>query len=103
MKRGGISPASRAQRAKVREALSVVSSRPGCDPAHLWPRSKGGCNHPDCVVALTRDEHDAFDRGQLDILPSLIARECWDEMAHPISVHHVSPQRLVERLTGRSA
>jgi len=100
VKRRGISEASKAQRAKVREALSVVSSQPGCDPAHLWPRGRGGCDSPDCVVPLTRREHEAFDRGELDLLPSLIARGYWREMAHPIEAHQVSPVRLVERLTG---
>jgi len=99
MRRRGISEASKAQREKVRDALSVVSSQPGCDPAHIWPRGRGGCDSPDCVVALTRAEHEAFDAGRLELLPSLIARGCWREMAHPIEAHHVSPVQLVERLT----
>lgn len=98
--RRGISPASPAQRAKVREARSIVSLQQGCDPAHLWPRGRGGCDDPLCVVPLTRAEHEAFDRGQLDILADLIAAGCWAEMAHMVQVHHVDPLSMLHRLTG---
>jgi hypothetical protein len=96
-----ISPASKAQRDKVRHAKSIYSARPGCDPAHIWPRSRGGCDHPDCVIPLTRDEHNEFDAHRLDILSCLVARKCWAEMAHPIIAHGVSPLQLLERLTGQ--
>lgn len=98
---GGISPASKAQRDKVRHAVSIYSGQPGCDPAHIWPRGKGGCDHPDCVVPLTRTEHNAFDAGRLDLLATLVARKCWAEMAHPIACHEVSPLMLLRRLTGQ--
>lgn len=92
--------ASHAQRRKIAGMASIVSGRSPCDPAHLWPRSRGGCDDPLCVVPLTRDEHRAFDQGRLDVLPSLIASGCWAELAHAIEAHHVSPLTLVRRCTG---
>ena len=70
-RRRGISPASTAQREKTREALSVVSGRPDCDPAHLLPRSllTEGQDDPRAVIPLTRDEHGLYDTGRLDLLP----------------------------------
>jgi HNH endonuclease len=67
-------PAAPAQRAKVagRECL-VCGWRPA-DPAHLVPRSPGGCDHPDCVVPLCRTHHRRYDRGQLDLLSHLEPR-----------------------------
>jgi hypothetical protein len=99
-RRAPISPASDAQRARVRGRVSIVSGQRPCDPAHLWPRGMGGCDHPDCVVPLTREEHRAYDAGELDLLPYLVARGCFAEMAHVIGAHGVSPVTLVERLTG---
>ena len=49
--------------AGLRRARSV-------DPAHLVPRSLGGCDHAHCVVALCRAHHRAYDRGELDLVPS---------------------------------
>lgn len=92
--------ASPAQRAKVNARGSIVSGQRPCDPAHLWPRSKGGCDEPDCVIALTREEHRAFDEGRLDILPALIAGDCWAELAHLIQAHRINPITLVHHLTG---
>lgn len=96
----GFTPASVAQRAKVKGRGSIVSAERPCDPAHLWPRSRGGCDHPDCVVALTRAEHRAFDDGQLDLLPYLIAQGAWLEMAHMIGAHRADPISMLQRLTG---
>lgn len=87
------------------------------DPAHLWPRGKGGCDHPDCVIPLCRflqtlyepvgilriDKgcHPAFDAGELDLLPRLADSEAWaKEQAHPILVHGVGLVELVRRLSG---
>jgi hypothetical protein len=41
------------------------------DPAHLTPRSLGGCGEALCVVPLCRFHHRAYDRGELDLLPHL--------------------------------
>jgi hypothetical protein len=99
-KRKPVSPASPAQRDKVRARASIVSGWGPCDPAHLWPRGMGGCDHPDCVVPLTRAEHRAFDRGEIDLLPHLITAGCWDELAHMQAEHHVDPIAQLHRLTG---
>jgi len=98
--RTGFTPASSAQRAKVKGRGSIVSAKSPCDPAHLVPRSHGGCDHPDCVIALTRAEHRAFDDGRLDILPYLIAQGAWVELAHMIGAHHADPISMLQRLTG---
>lgn len=99
--RKAISPASSEQRAKVDGAVSIISAQSPCDPAHLWPRSKGGCDSADCIVPLTRWEHRAFDDGKLDLLPALIAGGFWAELGHMLTEHQVSPTRMLERLTGQ--
>lgn len=98
-KRPGISPASKEQRAKVRDAVSIVSGQPGCDPMHLVDRSLGGCDSPLCVVPATREEHRAFEAGTLDLVPHLIAAGCIPEMQHALG-HLRSPLRLIHKLTG---
>jgi predicted restriction endonuclease len=50
-------------------ACVVCGDRGAIDPAHLVPRSLGGCDEAACVVALCRRHHRAYDRGQLDLLP----------------------------------
>lgn len=100
--------ASPAQRAKVKLlpclACGYGSDFPdetGVDPAHLWPRGKGGCDHVDCVIPLCRSCHRAFDRGELDLTPKLAASEGWaKEQAHPILCHGVTVVELVRRLAG---
>ena len=67
------------------------------DPAHLVPRTLGGCDHPECVVPLCRRCHRAFDRRELDLLPHL-EPGCRLELAHALS--HVPLVRLIERVTG---
>lgn len=92
------------QRAKVKGLPCAACGRAedewtAVDPAHVWPRGKGGCDHPDCVIPLCRTCHVAFDGGDLELLPSLIDRGYWVEMAHPTLCHQVSPYTLTERLT----
>ena len=99
-RRDGFTPASKAQRAKVRERGSIISGEWPCDAAHLTPRAWGGCEHPDCVIPLTRLEHRAFDDGRLDVLGALIAHGCWAELAHAVLEHHVDPIALIQRCTG---
>lgn len=109
--------ASAQQQAKVeglvcagcgREASDLVA----IDPAHVWPRAKGGCDHEDCVVPLCRPKafnpadlgcHRLLDDAskKFDLLKRLIGYESWSvELAHPILVHGVGPVELAERLTG---
>jgi hypothetical protein len=71
--------ASAAQRRKVtgRPCL-VCSTRRAVDPAHLVPRSLGGCDAPECVIALCRRHHRAYDARALDLLPYLeVLRSLW--------------------------
>ena len=64
--------ATEGQRAAVAGRRCVVCGidRP-IDPAHLIPRSLGGCGDPLCVVPACRRCHRAYDRGELDLLPYL--------------------------------
>jgi hypothetical protein len=64
--------ATDAQRAAVagRPCL-VCGGTSRIDPAHLIPRSLGGCGHPLCTVPLCRVCHRAYDTGRLDLLPHL--------------------------------
>jgi hypothetical protein len=73
------------------------------DPAHLWPRGLGGCDSPDCVIPLCRTCHRRLDdpSAAFDLLPALVDRGYWVELAHPILCHEVSLTPLLERVTGR--
>lgn len=106
-RRQAVSPASPAQRAKKAAGASIISgATEGLDPAHICPRDLGGCDHPDCVVALTRAEHEAFDHPdhrtgkRLDILPHLIAHNCIDELCHALRHYRGDLIALLERVTG---
>jgi hypothetical protein len=97
LERTPVSPASAAQRAKVRGLACLVCGGRPVDPAHLVPRSLGGCDHPACALALCRACHAAFDRGRLDLLPHL-EPDHRAEPAHALS--HLSLLALLRRLTG---
>ena len=57
----------------------------------------GGCDHPDCVVALCWLHHRAYDTGRLDLLRHLEPR--WRaEIAH--AVGHLGLISAYRRLTG---
>lgn len=108
--------ASPAQRKKVQGEVCVgcgkEASEDGSlviDPAHLWPRGKGGCDKPDCVLGLCRFVYDGsgchrlFDEGRLDLLERLTGKETFQaELAHPITEHGVGLVELVRRLSGSS-
>lgn len=83
-KRRAISPATPEQRAKVKRACIVTGSTEHVDPAHLWPRSLGGCDDPLCVCPLRRDVHELYDRHEFDLLPYLIAHGYHEEIAHAV-------------------
>jgi hypothetical protein len=95
--RTAVSPASDAQRLKVAGKACLVCRKQPVDPAHLWPRSLGGCDHPDCVVPLDRRCHRAYDRGELDLLPYL-EPGYRVELAH--ALEHLSLVALLRRVTG---
>jgi hypothetical protein len=104
LKQGRGFAVTKAQRVKVAEAFCLYCGRDRAslpiDPAHLWDRSRGGCDDPACIVPLCRECHRAYDEHRLDLLPLLVEFGYWAEMAHVIAEHHVSPARLLERLTG---
>lgn len=99
-RRRPISPASPEQRAKVKGAVSIVSGEGPCDPAHLVDRSLGGCDDPLCVVPLVRSEHRAFEAGELDLLPALIAHGLTAEVQHALGHLEGNVIGLLEKLTG---
>lgn len=80
MKRSPVGHASEPQRAKIRHAACRFCLRTPVDPAHVTSRAQGGCNDPDCVIALCREHHRQYDEGWLDVLP-LLSRE---EQAHAV-------------------
>jgi hypothetical protein len=94
-----ISPASPEQRAKVAAQVCAVCCFDRCDPAHLAPRSHGGCDHADCVIALCRPHHRAFDDGTLDLTPYLAGRGFNAELAH-MQGHYDDPVSVLHRLSG---
>jgi hypothetical protein len=97
LKRVPFSPASPAQRAKVKGEPCIHCRRRATDPMHLCPRGRGGCDDPLCVVPGCRRCHRLFDKGQLDLLPDLV-RKFRAEIAH--AQMHMDPISLLERLTG---
>jgi hypothetical protein len=97
LRRSAVSPASPAQRAKVAGRGCIVCGRRPVDPAHLVPRSAGGCDEADCVVPLDRRCHRAYDRGELDLLPYLEPRYR-AELAHGLL--HLGLLGLLGRASG---
>ena len=109
LKRGRGFAVTKAQREKVQGLPCIGCGREeseyvAIDPAHLWPRGRGGCGDVLCVCSLCRASdyscHTLFDNGELDLLPALIDRGYWPEIAHMVS-HEVSPTQVLERLTGQ--
>lgn len=91
--------ASTAQRHKVAGRVCAHCGQAPCDPAHLTPRARGGCNHPDCVIPLCRACHRRFDADRrIDLAPVLASPEFAVERAHMAS--HMSFPECLHRLTG---
>jgi hypothetical protein len=66
------------------------------DPAHLIPRSLGGCGEEACCVPLCRLHHRVYDRGELDLLPYL--EPAWRaQLAH--AVGHVGLVAALRRIS----
>ncbi len=86
------------QRAAVTgRACIVCHTDRRIDPAHLIPRSLGGCGHALCVVPLCRLHHRAYDRGELDLLPHL--EPAWrPQLAH--AVGHIGLIGALRRISG---
>jgi hypothetical protein len=98
-KRKSISPASPAQRAKVKAQVCAVCQAEHVDAAHLTPRGFRGCDSEDCVIGLCRAHHRAFDDGALDLLPFLSGGGFEAELAH-MQGHYSDPLSVVFRLSG---
>jgi hypothetical protein len=97
MKYGTGFAASKAQRAKVRhETCAMCGIGTNCDPAHLTARAQGGCDDPDCVIALCRPCHRAFDERGLSLESLLAMPRYAAERAHMAS--HMSFARCIQRL-----
>ena len=94
--------ATDSQRAAVAGRPCIVcGSEHGVDPAHLIPRSLGGCGDPLCVVPLCRRPcHRAYDSGELDLLPHL-EPEWRAQLAH--AVGHVGLIGALRRISGDAA
>lgn len=103
MKRGTGFAASPAQREKCRDQLCANCASPNVDPAHLTSRAQGGCDHPDCVIALCRICHRGLDfregpqRG-IDLAPILALATFAAERSHMAG--HMSFHACIRRLTG---
>jgi hypothetical protein len=82
-------------------ACIVCGATTGVDPAHLIPRSLGGCGDALCVVPLCRRScHRAYDSGELDLLPHL--EPGWRaQLAH--AVGHVGLVGAIRRIGGTTA
>jgi hypothetical protein len=93
---------SQAQRQKIRGRVCVVCWRAPCDPAHLIDRSIAADRKGDPlrVIPLCRQHHDAYDRGELDLLPEL-GDEYIDEIAHAVVIHPRGIIGALERMTNR--
>jgi hypothetical protein len=87
--------ATESQRAAVAGVRCIVCGTDRrIDPAHLIPRSLGGCGDPLCVTALC---HRAYDRGELDLLPYL--EPAWRaHLTH--AVGHAGLIGALRRITG---
>jgi hypothetical protein len=99
LKRHPFAPASAAQRAKVagRRCL-VCNATARIDPAHLIPRSLGGCDDALCVVALCRRCHRRYDMGTIDLTGHLEPGHR-AEAAH--AVLHLGLAGALRRISGR--
>ncbi len=95
-----VSVASVEQREKRAAQASIVSGATiGLDAAHLCARARGGCDDQLCTVSLTRAEHTAYDRRELDLLPFLVRRHV-AELQHMLGHYEGDVVSMLERLTG---
>jgi hypothetical protein len=75
----------------------VCGSDRRVDPAHLIPRSLGGCGDALCVAPARRRCHRAYDRGELDLVPYL--EPAWRaQLAHAVA--HVGLIGALRRISG---
>ncbi len=79
---------------KVAEHVCRSCGERPCDPAHVTPRSLGGCDAAECVIPLCRVCHWGLDENRMDVLP-LLTRE---EQGHAAA--HLGLIGALERSTG---
>jgi len=98
LKRTASMTATKAQRDAVAGRICIVcGADKWIDPAHLIPRSLGGCGDALCVVPLCRRCHRAYDRRELDLVPSL--EPAWrSQLAH--AVGHAGLIGALRRISG---
>lgn len=96
LSRSGFTPASPAQKAKVKEEGCRLTGEFGehVHPAHVIDRALGGCDDALCVIGLRADHHRLYDENKLDILGLLNP----EEEAH--AVMHVGILQAARQITG---
>jgi len=94
-RRAAISPASPAQREKIKGRPCVVCGAPATTPMHLWPRGRGGCDDALCVLPACWLCHRAYDTKELELLRHIVKRYR-AEIAH--AQLHTDPVSLLARL-----
>lgn len=99
-RRRAISPASPRQRQVVAGRGCLVCASTPVDPAHVWPRGRGGCDHPECVVPLCRLCHREYDEGRLDLLPHLIGGGFAPQLCHALEHARGDLIGLAHQVTG---
>jgi hypothetical protein len=99
LERAASMSATERQRAAVAGRTCIVCGADRrIDPAHLIPRSLGGCGDALCVVPMCRAHHRAYDRGELDLLPYL--EPGWrTQLAHAVA--HVGLIGALRRISGQ--
>ena len=98
LRRSRVSPASEAQRATVPGKSCLVCGGRPVDPAHVVPRSLGGCDDPTASFPWTGAATGPMTGGELDLLPHL-EPHFRAELAHALT--HLPLIRLLRRLTGQ--
>lgn len=73
-----------------------VTTLGSTDPAHITPRTQGGCDSEHCICPLPRVLHDLYDEGKLDLLPWLTL----EEQSH--AVKHLGILGALKRTTGEN-
>ncbi len=84
-RRAPVSPASPAQRARVKGKACIVCAQGPCHPAHLIDRSLGGGDDPRAVVPLCPLHHREYDEAGLDLLRWLEPRYR-EELAYAVEL-----------------
>jgi 5-methylcytosine-specific restriction endonuclease McrA len=97
-RRGSISPATPAQRARVKDRACIVCAAHPCDPAHLIDRSLAPSAGDDVrmVVPLCRPCHHDYDEGDRDLSPYL--EPYWRD-AIACAVEAIGLFRALKRIT----